>query len=434
MLKRFIADIQSQYPQVNTSTPGLLAVSGGVDSMVLSLLMRQAGFPFAIAHCNFHLRPGDCDRDEQFVRQWADQCGVPCHVAQFDTLTYASLHHLSVEEAARNLRYAFFEEVRSSHNYAYIATAHHFNDAEETFFINLLRGTGLAGLRGIPSVNGNIIRPLLRFSREEISAYALQQGLEHVEDSTNAELTFLRNQVRHRLLPLLREMNPAVDGVLRQNMEHLSDAYQIFASVVEQARQRLMTEEQGRVSLSISDLLQLSPLRTWLFELLRPYGFSASVVNNLEVHLQGQSGKRFFSPTHQLLKDRDSLIITPLSNAVAEEAEPTLRIEEIPLSEALAEKSALGLSHIVVDADRLTLPLHLRHWREGDRFYPFGMEHSQLMSDYFSDHKFSCIAKEQVWLLEDADSRIVWLVGHRADNRFRLTPSTSQLLKITLCS
>ena len=239
MLHAFIAHIQQQH-LFPTGQEVLIAVSGGIDSVVLSHLMHSAGYPFAIAHCNFHLRPSDCDRDEDFVRRLAASYGVPVHVAQFDTRTHAANHHQSIEQAARNLRYDFFEQLRQQHHYAAILTAHHRDDSTETFFLNLLRGTGIAGLHGILPIQGHIVRPLLPFSRSDIEAYAAQQHLSHVEDSTNASLDYLRNQVRHRLLPLLRELQPAADSTLQQTVLNLQYTEQLYLALLAPIRQQLI--------------------------------------------------------------------------------------------------------------------------------------------------------------------------------------------------
>ena len=239
MLQAFIAHIRQQH-LFPTGQQVLLAVSGGIDSVVLTHLMHSAGYPFAIAHCNFHLRPGDCDRDETFVRQLAATYAVPIHVAQFDTASHAASHHQSIEQAARQLRYEYFEQLRLQHGYAAILTAHHRDDSTETFFLNLLRGTGLAGLHGILPVQGHIVRPLLPFGRSDIEAYAAQHRLTHVEDSTNASLDYLRNQVRHRLLPLLRELQPAADHTLQQTILHLQSTERLYQALLAPLQQQLV--------------------------------------------------------------------------------------------------------------------------------------------------------------------------------------------------
>ena len=260
---------------------GLVAVSGGVDSSVLCELMHRAGFAFAMAHCNFHLRPGDCDRDERCVRGLEVRYGVEVHVAQFDTEDYAREHGYSVEEAARKLRYDFFVGVMDREGLDYVATAHHRDDATETFFINLLRGTGIAGLHGIRPRNGHVVRPLLSFGRDEIEDFARQHGLRYVEDCTNDSLVYRRNQIRHRLMPLLRELSPGIDATMQRNMARLRDVECVYRRAVDKLREDVVTVNGDVASIRIEDIMALEPRRTLLFELLSPYGFNGAVVDDL---------------------------------------------------------------------------------------------------------------------------------------------------------
>ena len=317
MLQAFIAHIQQQH-LFPTGQQVLLAVSGGIDSAVLTHLMHSAGYPFAIAHCNFHLRPSDCDRDEAFVRQLADTYSVTVHVAQFDTQAYAARHHQSIEQAARQLRYDYFEQLRQQHAYAAILTAHHRDDSTETFFINLLRGTGLSGLHGILPVQGHIVRPLLPFGRNDIEAYAAQHHLAHVEDITNASLDYQRNQVRHLLLPLLRQLQPAADHTLQQTVLHLQSTERLYQALFTPLLQQLThPQPDGSILIDLADTLPTpldahsSPqLRQQLyFELLKPYGFNAATVTNILGTIQ--PGKTYHSPTHTAFRDRDCLILIP---------------------------------------------------------------------------------------------------------------------------
>jgi len=415
----------------------LLAVSGGRDSVVLTDLMARAGYSFAIAHCNFHLRPGDCDRDELFVRSLATRYGVECFVAHFDTETYAHTNNLSVEEAARNLRYGFFERIRQQHSFSAVATAHHRDDAVETFFINLLRGTGVSGLHGIMARNGHVIRPLLPFGRDEIDAYVAQHALSYVDDYTNFEPLYLRNRIRLQLIPLLRDLSPHFDSTMQANMRHLAETEQILHDAVEQARQSAVVADGDTLRVDISVLRRLDPLSTYLFELLRPYGFSPALCEEVMAALDGQSGKQFFSPTHRLLKDRDSLIISPLladdaADAFCIDAPDTICPERCPvrLSVAPVPQGTLRLSpdEAMFDADQLRFPLLVRHWRHADRISPFGMKGSRLVSDIFSDKKLSLDDKERAWLLCDADGVVLWVVGIRASSVAPVTGSTSRVL------
>lgn len=432
MLHRFISHVQQQH-LFPTGQQVLLAVSGGVDSVVLAHLMHSAGFPFAVAHCNFHLRPIDCDRDEQFVRQLAQRYDAPIFVAQFDTLNYARQQHLCVEDAARRLRYEYFEQVRSQQDYAAILTAHHRNDAAETFFINLLRGTGLSGLHGILPIQGHIVRPLLPFGREEIEAYALKQQLQHVEDVTNASLQYRRNQVRHQVLPLLRQLQPSADQALDQTIQHLQSVERLYNALLEPLRQQLVVYQPDGTVLIRLQLPFPDSQSQLLYELCRPFGFNYATIE--DILSASQSGRHFYSSTHQALLDRQCLIVQPLQSSPSQPL-PRLHIHTTRNFDFHAlDWRRLPPTTAYFDADRLKLPLTLRHWHEGDRFQPLGMSHgTQLLSDFFSDHKYSLIEKQNQWLLVDANDTIHWIVGRRTAHPARVTPSTTTLLSVSLIS
>lgn len=443
MLQQFKDYINAQ-SLFSSTQKGLLAVSGGIDSSVLCHLMHLSGFPFAIAHCNFHLRSDDSDRDERFVRQLADKYGVDIFVVQFDTTGYAHSNHLSIEEAARHLRYDFFEQVRCQNHFTYIATAHHRDDATETFFLNLLRGTGISGLHGILPCNGYIVRPLLPFGRDEIEQFALSQGLQHVDDSTNASTLYQRNRIRLKLMPLLREISPSVDYTMQQNIARITEAEQIYLQAIEDCRSSLVHIQDSIATISLSAIENLSPKRTLLFELLRPYGFTAAVVDDVISSLHHQSGILFLSPTHRMVKDRELLCIEPLQMESAIEEKYFImqwdRIIETPINLCLTTISFNGTftrlpsNQASFDADAVRWPLCLRHWHHGDKFIPFGMQGSRLVSDFFSDKKLSRIDKEHVWILCDSTNTILWLVGLRASNNCKISQKTSHVLTITLSS
>lgn len=427
MLQRFKLHIQQQH-LLPSGQQVLLAVSGGIDSSVLAHLMFSAGYPFAIAHCNFHLRPGDCDRDEQFVRQLAEQYGVPIHVAQFDTADYAHQHHQSIEEAARVLRYGYFEQLLSQHGYGAILTAHHRDDAAETFFINLLRGTGLSGLHGILPVNGHLVRPLLPFSREEIEQYALQHHLQHVEDHTNASLDYRRNQIRHLLMPLLRQIQPTADHAIQQTIAHLQSVEQLYDGYVHILhQQRVHPQPDGTIEMDIEGTTAQE-----LFELLHPYGFNSATIQT--VHAATRSGSQYLSPQYRAVYDRGRLVLTPAcpSPDMARETAFSCRLTPlaVPFEQYRPQLLQLPPSRAVFDADTVVLPVRLRPWHVGDRFHPLGVNGTQLVSDYFSDHKFSLLDKQRQLLLVDADDHILWIVGRRTSHPHRVTPSTTSLLEV----
>ena len=405
----------------------LAAVSGGRDSVVLAELLHRGGYRFEIAHCNFHLRGDESDRDEQFVRTLAKRYGVPIHVAQFDTDAYASEKKISTEMSARELRYEWFEKVRQERNLDLIAIAHHRDDAIETFFINLLRGAGLAGLCGMKAENGHVVRPLLHVSREEIDKFVTDEKLDYVDDHTNATDLYLRNRIRHQLMPLLRELNPSFDATMEQNLHNLSDANEVFLKTIETLRNETITKRvDGIDEIPVSNVENLKPQGTLLFELLRPYCFNNDTVNEILASLHSESGRQFFSPTHKLVKDRETLQITSLHK---DDTKPAIEISE-PIKREKFTTLKTAKDTILCDAERLRRPLSLRKWKEGDRFHPFGMKGSRLVSDYFSDMKLSIIEKHQQWLLCDADGEIVWVVGRRADGRFAVTENTKEVIKI----
>lgn len=397
--------------------------------MALCELLHRGGRTFEIAHCNFHLRPGECDRDEQFVRAQAQRYGATIHVAQFDTEAYAKEHGISIEMAARELRYRYFEQIRKERGLDYIAVGHHQDDAEETFFLNLMRGTGIAGLHGIRPKNGCIVRPMLIFSRAEIDQFVENNNLPYVEDHTNAELDYKRNKIRHKLMPLLRELEPNIDRILMGDMARLADAETIYKAAIKQRIESMESVcEDGSIRIGIDDIKALEPQRTLTYELLHPYGFGESVTDQLLGCLDGNPGKVFLSNTHQITKDRNAIIITPLQR---EEKRPKIDISE-PIAIERLDSFKTAPNVMLCDAAKLRLPLTLRHWRTGDKFHPFGMSGAKLVSDYFTDMKLSLIDKEKVWLLCDAEGLIMWIIGMRTDDRFKISKHTENAVRITL--
>lgn len=425
----------------DASTHLLLAVSGGIDSVVLCHLMRSVGYAFEIAHCNFHLRAADSDRDEAFVRHLAEHYGAPFHVERFDTRGYAAERHLSIEEAARQLRYRFFASCVASHDNARVVTAHHRDDAVETFFLNLMRGTGIAGLVGIRPLSRMdctdppiaVAHPLLPFSREEIVAYAKEQGLDHVEDITNHSLDYRRNRVRHELLPLLRDMTPSANKSIARTMDFLADTEQIYRQAVETMRLRLVRRCAEGDEWPLESLRALHPLHTWLFELLHPYGFNAAQIVDICRALDGPSGRCFYSDTHRLVRERDALFVSPFRRFVGD-AMPTCTMQTLSRDEYWRRCGTwrTAATEALFDADRLRLPLRWRHVRPGDRFQPYGMKGSRLVSDLFSDLKLALHEREQWWLLCDADDTILWVTGLRADGRYAVTDNTRRVLLVSL--
>lgn len=417
----------------------LLAVSGGRDSVVLAHLMHASGISFAIAHCNFHLRPGDCDRDEAFVRTLASQYQCPIHVAQFPTAEHASAHHLSIEEAARQLRYDFFAGLMRSHGYSSLATGHHRDDAVETFFLNLLRGTGIAGLHGIrpvaevPLSDGTasglrLVRPLLPFGRDQIDQYVRLHGLSYVEDGTNASTDYRRNQIRHQLMPMLRSMAPHIDETMQGTIARLSDVEQIYRDRIDELRQRHVESLGGTCRLSIEVVRHLQPQVTTLFELLHPYGFNAVQIEELLRGLEhpGSVGQIYLSASHRLLVDRTYIMWQPIH---VEEEIPHLGLSLLERDEVSDFRATDSCAFF--DAKALRQPLSLRHPLPGDRFQPYGMNGAtRLISDFLKDARLSRFQKERQLILVDADDSILWVVGLRTAHHARIVASTKQLLRV----
>lgn len=426
----------------------LLTVSGGLDSIVLCELFHKAGFKFGIAHCNFQLRGDESDGDESFVEELAEKYNVRFHSASFDTSTFAKKNKVSIQVAARQLRYQWFDEIREQFDYKYIATAHHQNDSIETFFINLIRGTGIAGLHGILPKQNKIIRPLLFSTREQIEVFAKKGKLKHREDSSNASDKYVRNKIRHQLIPLLKELNANIERTISEDIQRLSDTEKIYKKEIDSKRSKIIKEEKGSIRISIKELKKLEPLETYLFEFLYPLGFNSATVNEIIASLNNQSGKKFISATYRLIKDRDFLIIEPYQvsgikyqvSGQKKEAKYSIKksqkkitVEnfEILCSSVNAKNHKLKVSDNIanIDFNKLHFPLEIRKWEKGDVFYPLGMKGKKKLSDFFIDKKLSIPQKENTWLLT-SNNQIVWVIGLRMDERFKITDKTSKIYSI----
>lgn len=439
MLRRFVEEVEAK-SLFRPDDVILLAVSGGMDSVAMCELFHRAGYNFAIAHCNFRLRAEASDGDELFVNKLALHYNVPIHSVAFDTLEYAAENKLSIEEAARNLRYDFFDKILLKHDYKYVATAHHRDDAIETFFLNLMRGTGIVGLHGILQKNCKIIRPMLCFGRDEIDNFIRNNDIEYRTDATNATLDYKRNKVRHLLVPLFRQLAPAFDKTMKTNMQHIADVELIYKQRVEMMREQIVQPYKNGYRISIQQLFGLLPLRTYLYEFLSPFGFTETVVANVIKSLNTSSGKQFFAKNYYLIRDREYLFIYPCEqkyefqmvmideNDSIVERPIVLHLQSFENTSSF--KPMFGRYNVYFDKDKLTFPLRLRRWRNGDKFQPFGMKGKRKISDFFTDQKLSLQEKKNVWLLCNADDEILWVLGLRTDDRFKLTSQTCNILNI----
>lgn len=419
----------------------LLAVSGGVDSAVLAHLMMGTGIECAIAHCNFQLRGEESDRDETFTRELAAKFGIPVFVKLLNTYEYAFREGISTEMAARELRYAWFGELLTNKDFQWVATGHHADDQIETLFLNLARGTGISGLRGMLPRSGKVVRPLLPFFREEIESYAHQKGISWVEDSTNQSLDIRRNLIRHKIIPLFEAINPKFRNTILRSMRDLQVTENFYREKVREALAPLIRKESGADRIAVSGLLKLEPLSLYLFELMSEYGFNRSTIEDISAALEGHSGKQFFSATHRVVKDRNDLIVTRkvLNNNDGDweyfiDADDTAITEPVHITCSVANASGYTIPHnsktASLDFDKLRFPLTLRRWLPGDAFIPFGMRNSKKLSDFFTDNKLSIPEKENIRVILSGTD-IVWIVGHRIDQRYRITSKTKKIFILT---
>ena len=435
MLLKFKEHIENEFPEL-FDQHFLIACSGGLDSVVLTHLCHRSKLQFSIAHCNFRLRGKASDGDEVFVEQLASSLNVPYFVTHFDTLGYMDQHKVSVQMACRDLRYAWFDQLLHEHKMSYVLTAHHANDNLETFLINLSRGTGIDGLTGIPPTLNAIRRPLLPFSRQELEAYAQTENLSWREDASNAETKYLRNKIRLEIIPKLQELHPTFLTNFLNTQNYLNQAKILSDQYLQQLKEELFLPENGKFRISLESLTTLAPLDAIVYGLFKDYGFT-EWQNVLDL-LNAMSGKQILSSTHVLLKDREFLWLAPI--AVKTEGLEVFEIQEsqtrisTPLElkiKSVKQRSENSSNEIFVEMEALTFPLVVRKWKKGDYFYPLGFNGKKKLSKYFKDEKMNLLEKEEQWLLCSKD-QIVWVVGRRADRRFKVNDGSQNILKIEL--
>ena len=427
----------------------LIAISGGIDSVVLTHLFHKLHFKISLAHCNFSLRGKESNEDEEFVKELGEKLEIQTHTIKFDTQTYAEEKGISTQMAARDLRYSWFQKIAKENNIDYIITGHQKDDVLETFLINLTRGTGLDGLTGIPEIQGNIVRPFMIFTRNEILIYAAKRKIEWREDRTNSAIRYVRNKIRHKVIPVLKELNPNLLDTFYNTLENLKGSQQIVKDRIQNVKEKITKTHKNELHFSIPEIKKLSNPKIYLFEILNEYGFTEW--NDVADLLDCQSGKQVFSKTHRLLKDREVLI---LSDILKQEEPERFEIQEntteistpialkletatIPFDTKNHQNKVLDelifddKNTISIDFDKIEFPLILRKWQKGDFFFPIGLYGKKKVSKFFKDEKLSLIDKENTWLL-CSKNEIVWVIGKRMDDRFKVTKSTSKIMKISL--
>ena len=421
----------------------LIAISGGVDSVVLTYLLSVLNFDISLAHCNFKLRGKESDLDEEFILKLGGKLNIKTFTTQFSTNKFAQKNKLSTQIAARELRYNWFESLVKKHQFDFVLTAHHADDNLETFLINLTRGTGLDGLTGIPEINGNVVRPLIPFSRDEIIDFAKENHIKWREDQSNASTKYIRNKIRHQVIPVLKEINPSVLETFAKTTNHLKESQQIIEDSIEKLSKEIIQKDCSTAreitKLNIDKINQLSKPKAYLYQFLKDYNFTEW--NDVFKLLSAQSGKQVFSKTHILLKDRNFLILT--KNGFSTEQETIVEIVEntteitnpIDLKFETVKNPSLHSKEIIfLDKNELEFPLKLRKWKNGDVFYPSRMQGKKKISKYFKDEKFSLLDKQNTWLLCNNNDTIIWVIGHRSDNRFIAKKESNSILKISLFS
>lgn len=423
----------------------LIAISGGIDSVVLAHLCSNLDLDFALAHCNFNLRGKESDADEDFVLKLSEDLKVETFIQRFDTEAYANENKSSIQMAARELRYEWFNDLAQQLDFDYILTAHHADDNLETFLINFTRGTGINGLTGIPLINGNIVRPLLPFSRAQIEAYAKTENIQWREDSSNASDKYLRNKLRHQVIPVLKEINPQLLTSFKNTLENLNDTTDIIEESLDAVLKRAITDmDNNGISFKAIQFKKLNNPKAYLYEMFKDYGFTEwnDVVNLLDA----ETGKYVTSNTHKLTKHRELIILSDLIDKSNKKENVTLSLSkhQIESSDALFETPIGNLSFkevsnssevtkntIFIDKEKLKFPVKLRLWQKEDMFYPSGMKGKKKVSKYLKDEKLKPSEKQNTWVLT-SENKIIWIIGKRADQRFKVSNNTKQMLKIQI--
>ncbi|MGY5351908.1 tRNA lysidine(34) synthetase TilS [Wenyingzhuangia sp. IMCC45533] len=428
MLKELQNHLSDKFPFLSGQQL-LVAVSGGMDSVVLAHLLHTLNYNIAIAHCNFKLRDQDSNLDQNFVRELAEQFEVPFHTIDFDTEKYCQQNKVSTQIGARKLRYQWFKKLADNHQYKYILTAHHLNDVMETFFINLSRGTGIEGLCSIPPINQNIIRPLLIFSRKDIEQYVIQQNITWREDKSNAETKYLRNKVRHRIIPEFYELNPQFESNFKTTIQNIHQSKSFISKKINEIKSNFLKPVVDEIHISKEEMKSLSDFE--IYEIFKNYGFT-SVVEIRKI-LKAQTGKELISNHFRLLNNRKYLILYKPQNTSNKYVIKNISdFSNLPVNLIItAEKQVINTNTICIDLDKNPFPFILRKREEGDTFSPLGMMGTKKISKYLKDLKLSKIEKEQIWILCNNQNKIIWIVGLRADKNTTVKDEKENVIYVT---
>lgn len=457
LLNEFITNI-AQQNLFKKNDYLLLAVSGGADSVALCELCFQAGFMFEIAHCNFQLRGEESDRDEKFVEKLAEKYSTKVFVKRFDTKAYAEEKKISIQVAARELRYAWFEQLLNDHKPStfnlqfpttnhviptWLLTAHHANDNIETLLMNFFKGTGIKGLQGILPKQGKIIRPLLFAKREEIEVFNKENTLDFVEDSSNLSDKYTRNFFRHQLIPSIQKLFPQAEDNLIKNIARFSEIEILYQQSIEQHKKKLLEQKGNEIHIPVLKLVKSKPLKTIVYEIIKDFSFTPHQTDEVINLLKSESGKHISSGTHKIIRNRRWLIIAPINSLEAnhvlihqsddkvdfELGALKLKMKNYEINQTSKIKHPASEMIATLDAANITFPLLLRKWKQGDYFYPLGMQKKKKLSRFFIDQKMSVADKEKIWVIE-SNKRIVWIIGKRIDDRFKITDKTKKILVI----
>lgn len=425
---------------IDKSQSILITVSGGIDSIILLDLFTKNKYKFEVAHCNFKLRGEDSEKDAIFVEDLCNKNNITFHKIEFETSKYAKDNGISIQMAARDLRYNWFEKIREENNLDFIATAHNKNDIAETMLLNIIRGTGINGLTGISIKNNKLIRPLLFASREEIAEYQVLNKIEFREDKSNSSTKYSRNKIRHNVIPILEEINPSFLNTMYENAKRFEETNVIYNNSLKFSKNKTLIKQSDRTLINIDSLKKLTPIKTYLYEFLKPYNFTNLIINDIINSLDSESGKIFKSSSHTIIKDREFLIITEnwqeeVVKFFIDENNNTynkpirLKVDKIKIVDNFKISKLKNIAEI--DYDLLKFPLILRKWQKGDYFIPLGMNRTKKLSDFFIDNKLSIKDKKDLWILE-SKSEIVWILNHRIDDRYKITDKTKNVFRLTI--